>query len=588
MKKQPIDSLTAEDKYTIEKYIFLYANCKCGPLDLVLQEWNKSKRRLYHALGNKLRLKKQIKIKKDTPYVTQMLNNIYHYYPIYYASDITLFKNHLELCNKKNFFEDFCLFVITNSSLNDYEKKSIINMFKYAYLIKGYIDYDFKLQNFSFSVRKGAKTIRTIQKCIKALKYSNISLFNEWKNKVSNVHTNEIENATLVISIHPIDFMTMSDNNCNWTSCMSWITRGCYNAGTIEMMNSNVATVAYLETKHPFKIRLDEDNTLNIPNKSWRSLIYCNKQIVLAGKSYPYAKDELSKCAIHFMQEIVKESFGWEYKFQNQLYKDISSFCGNSFLKYNCIPTANKHKRIVVYTNGMYNDLIEDTDRNYWCSRNYTKGLRLSLSGKLTCLCCGKTIKNSSWISSPDDINNKKICSNCDVAKRCPICDTISWDINSKNLCCSNECKQEAIVIKGQNLVIKKTDFLNKITGKKYFIFAKDEKTQERIVKIIQSFIDGTKKDFTLDLFYKDGLINGRDFIMTSINKNLQPVLNEKIPFSPWWTHCHFNFDSFTVFNFLYHDVQHFFYEIQKPIQYYSYDKEGRVYENSYSLIGRS
>ena len=41
----------------------------------------------------------------------------------------------------------------------------------------------------------------------------------------------------ITLSIHPLDYMTMSDNNCGWDSCMSWQEEGCYRQGTVEMMN---------------------------------------------------------------------------------------------------------------------------------------------------------------------------------------------------------------------------------------------------------------------------------------------------------------------------------------------------------------
>ena len=82
MKKQPIDSLTKQDRYNIRKYIYLYNNCNCGPLDIVLGEWNQAKRRLYHAFGNQLRVKKKIKIENKFKYKTncQHQQNYFSFY----------------------------------------------------------------------------------------------------------------------------------------------------------------------------------------------------------------------------------------------------------------------------------------------------------------------------------------------------------------------------------------------------------------------------------------------------------------------------------------------------------------------------
>ena len=72
---------------------------------------------------------------------------------------------------------------------------------------------------------------------------------------------------------------------------MSWSRNGCYHAGTLEMMNSNVAAVAYLESNSEYALHLDETGEVYpIPNKSWRSLVFIHKDIILCGKSYPYFK----------------------------------------------------------------------------------------------------------------------------------------------------------------------------------------------------------------------------------------------------------------------------------------------------------
>ena len=223
MKKQPLDSLTEQDKYNIRKYIYLYTNCNCGPLDVVLGEWNQAKKRLYHAFGNQLRVKKKIKIEYDTKLIKRELKSIYHHYIPYSDYDMRYVSKLYEKDSKENLYINFFIFITNIDDISYKEKINILNLFSYKYIIDGYIKESFKLANYNFSVRDGAKTIRTIQKCIKALGYDNIELFNQWRNDINTINSNQLNEATLVLSINPIDFMTMSDNQCNWTSCMSWI-----------------------------------------------------------------------------------------------------------------------------------------------------------------------------------------------------------------------------------------------------------------------------------------------------------------------------------------------------------------------------
>ena len=526
-KKQPIDSLTEQDKYTIRKYIYLKNNCKCGPFDIVLQEWNKSKRRLYHAMGNKLRIRKRISLKKDNITLERKLSDVYTYHPIYYVNDINTFKETLISDNIINFYNDFLIYVFNLQNISPSEKMFIANLFKYKYIIEGYISNkaDFKLKEYSFSVQNGAKTMRTIQKCVKALKYPNIELFNKWRNSINTINSNNLTSFDMVISIHPIDFITMSDNTCNWTSCMSW-EKGCYSAGTIEMMNSNVAAVAYIESEKPYTIILDSEHQITIPNKSWRSLLFCNKNIILAGKSYPYAQENISKEVIKFMREIVKKTVHWDYKFKEQKYQDIKHYYRNGFLKYSCNPTYNNHKKIIIYTNGMYNDFIEDRDCDYWCARNLTKGFKLSLSGKVTCMCCGKPMYYPWDIYCPDDINNIKFCDDC-CKKICPICGTMHYHSDNEYHLCSEECKKDAVIFPGQKRVISKVDFLSK-SEKQIIIFARNAGIYDTIIDFCYNIeknnkmsVNEVKQMIINTLICQYDFIYGRDFYIKIIPKIL-------------------------------------------------------------------
>ena len=522
---QPIDSLTEQDKYNIRKYIYLYTNCNCGPLDIVLREWNKSKRRLYHAFGNKLRIKKTIKLDRNKQSLARELSQIYIPYTFYSKNDLSFRKQRLLMDKtqsmiEQSFYSDFFLYIVDYPNLSADEKINIMSLFNYDYIISGYLNIDFKLQHYNFSVRRGAKTIRTIQKCLKALGYSNIELFNKWRNDINTINSNQLNEVTLVLSINPIDYMTMSDNQCNWTSCMSWISPGCHSAGTIEMMNSNVAIVAYLEAKKNFKIVLDENNKLIMPNKSWRSLIFCHKQLLLVGKSYPYYRKDISIEALNFLREVVKESFNWNYQFINQKYKDIKNFYNNDFLKYYCVPNYHHgSKKIITYTNGMYNDMIEDTSSPYWCCRNVTKGIRINLSGKNTCMCCGEVIDNDNYYEDYDEgyLLSEKICEYCSKENKCPICGVINYSTDNKYHLCSNECKEDALIFPGQNSIISRTEFLSK-TDKTFFIFSKNKKVFEDIYSKLYDY-RGDKIFYTgIDNFLKDlGYIKGRDYLLKEV-----------------------------------------------------------------------
>lgn len=57
------------------------------------------------------------------------------------------------------------------------------------------------------------------------------------------------------------------------------------------MMNSNLTVIAYTKTKKKVK-RTDWND------KSWRCLFYINKNILLAGKEYPFQHEEMKKAIL--------------------------------------------------------------------------------------------------------------------------------------------------------------------------------------------------------------------------------------------------------------------------------------------------
>lgn len=459
---RPIDALTDIDRTTIASYISIYGDAECGPMEATLREWNKNKTKLFKAFGRKLRVAKQISIPKDTAIIASELDTIYHPYIFWYKEDIQDYIRHPEQANSmiRNEFIQTVLFFWAKKNYCRQDLYTLSRLFLHKNLVKGYIcsleaDEPYHFHDFKCTIKNGMKTIRTIQKVLKATKFPKMELFEEWRNKVSLVQTSDVIHAKLVLSIHPIDFMTMSDNACNWSSCMSWSHRGCYHAGTLEMMNSNLAAVAYLESDSEYALHLNETGEVYpIPNKSWRSLVYIHKDIILCGKSYPYSKNEITFHVLDLARSLVKNNLNWNYKFINQEYRDMKNIDGNYYLRDWFNPYYDKHRKhhtITFYTNGMYNDIIE-AKYPYYCCRNYVEEpLKICLSGPATCICCGKRIDGNDRydINSYDDRGQNKICWECQSKKRCVSCGKFHYEIKyhiDNRYYCSDECVENTII----------------------------------------------------------------------------------------------------------------------------------------------
>ena len=244
---------------------------------------------------------------------------------------------------------------------------------------------------------------------------------------------------------------------------MSWTNNGCYSAGVLEMMNSNLAVVAYLENSTPY-ITTDKEHPIS--NKSWRALVFIHKNIILVGKNYPYYNEFLCNEVLNFVKELVYKNLKWEYQFNNQQYHDMIHSYNNYYMRNyfdTNHDTKKEHHNIFVYTYGMYNDIIEDTGSKYWCCRNKVKkSLKLCLSGPATCICCGQPIMDKEEIFKPDDLGGDCICFECHYNNTCKCCGTIKTDNyrTKYGTYCSENCLENTLYFPGLKSVISTSDFL--------------------------------------------------------------------------------------------------------------------------------
>ena len=421
-KMELIDYLTPADKELIKSYIETYAECTPVDINKSLFYWNKNKRKMFKALGNKLRVKIPIKINTNEQLFSFNLQHIYQPPFSYFPDNLT---NHSFILCVEEYF----------SNVTAQEKEKIRIFFQYAYIKTGIVGGNYYFQKEGEKVLKipyGTKIIKAIQKFLKYYNFPFMDRFEDWRNAISNLTTSKDISANLVFSIHPIDFLTLSDNACGWHSCMSWMSHGGYSSGVIEMMNSNMVVVAYLESEKPFYF-----NNYKIPNKSWRVLMYVHKNILLEGKSYPYYNKDVALVVLDNLRKLLYNNIGWKYQYINQEYEDDRMYYDNNYARsvpVNSLRKKNKHC-IFIYTNGMYNDLIKDHEYVYWCCRNWVpKTIKINASGIGNCMFCGKPMQTQSMINETlyeEDLDcgrEDKYCLNCREEFYCTGCDRLVGD----------------------------------------------------------------------------------------------------------------------------------------------------------------
>lgn len=384
-----IEKLSADDKERINNYINKWGVPTENFIGLEewLQNWSHSNQKLYKLLGNQLIRKFDIRLSKTREHLrTEM---------------ITLLK--------LPFKESYHNFYVNVLKQDKDLPSAVLRSFSRLSDVDNFVDdsvgvpikYKRKDSKKILQIQKGMKPIRAFQKVIEYYKdiYEFVG-FEEFKNQHSLILNDKLTKGKLCVSIHPLDYMTMSDNASNWSSCMSWVSQGCYEIGTVEMMNSNNVLCCYLEGHDLFNfgkdVELYNDSSYCWNNKKWRQLVYITKDILMSGKAYPYQSKEITFALLSFIKDLAKENLNWTYTFGPELYQDMIHINNTHAMNLNreWILNGNTFKHNIIWdTKGMYNDMFNDNDTPYWCYRNKVKKNKIiSVSGKSNCLCCNKSV----------------------------------------------------------------------------------------------------------------------------------------------------------------------------------------------------
>lgn len=408
-----INLLPQKDKELMEKYIYLYGTKNFIGLDEYLKHWEKSKKKLYRLLGGKFQL--------EIPYscsVTEEEMRARFFKFLKQSVFIEKFQSFISEKRMEAYYDNLLELVYTNTYVENKISKTI--KFKTK-------------ENKEICLQKGMKPVRALQKIVHAFpEYFSKETFEDFRIKHSLCLNDKILKGTLVLSIHPFDFITMSDNNSDWSSCMSWMNEGCYHLGTVEMMNSNNVIVAYLKSETtPFYFG-EKDKEEKWNNKKWRQLIYVTKDIIVSGKSYPYTNKDISMIAIEKIKKLAEQNLSWTYTFGPEKYQDMKHINSLEAMENNkhWLKNGDSFKHNIIFdTKAMYNDMVSDNDVDYWCYRNKVKRMKIiSISGKAPCACCGENaIREIAYADNYHDRwedPERIICHTCWDATVCNYCNS--------------------------------------------------------------------------------------------------------------------------------------------------------------------
>lgn len=157
------------------------------------------------------------------------------------------------------------------------------------------------------------KSIPRGMKLLKAFKYfvPGERALDDIQTRASQIIQENKVTGTLCFSVHPLDFLSSSENNYNWRSCHAL--DGEYRAGNLSYMLDKSTIICYLKGAEKVKLPLfPEDVPWN--NKKWRVLLHFseNWDIIFAGRQYPFESEEgIETVRTLLLSKISKDVFSY-------------------------------------------------------------------------------------------------------------------------------------------------------------------------------------------------------------------------------------------------------------------------------------
>lgn len=418
------DKLPQEDVAQLNSYLNNYSDggyIEADQMSHFLRFWDTNKEAFFRMFGEKFILDKEVLFEKPSDEMEEEMDSVIRWGNPLVKRFRQEFKHSTGLIFEDDYDKNYALQSFVDSASILVKNESPFDSF----VIPG----KFTKNGKSLQINSGCKVVKMIGKIADAIgvdvkaricpnghidiaddvcpycgeKVKEMDGYEAFRQAHSQVLNQKKIRGKLCLSIHPLDFLTMSDNDCGWTSCMSWMEEyGDYRLGTIEMMNSACVVIAYVEAKDKMWV-CGRDWS----NKKWRQLYIVTPELILGNKQYPYFSDELQGAAIKWLRDLATASVGWGP------YTDEAHQIRN-----NAWNTINGHDSVHfnLWTNYMYND-IYDTKLAYVAPTRFDDtSFDLCISGPAVCCQCGDIIEY-------DTVEAYHVlCRACDGHWRCDCC----------------------------------------------------------------------------------------------------------------------------------------------------------------------
>lgn len=397
------EALTTEDIDLIRNYIEAYGgkndeydatDCYVQSMPNTMAPWAEAKERLYTMFGEQIILRKSFNFSKGVDELADEINEAR-----YRRDDNGIAR--MEALIRQNFWMRSDYLAL---GLNDEEADNITRLIdSYMLANNSWSRTEFTVNG--IRVNTGAKVVKILGKILATFENQEWNeIFEEFRLEHSRILNQKKLTGELCLSIHPLDFMTMSDNNEGWDSCMSWQACGDYRQGTVEMMNSPCVVVAYLR---------NPNYEMDVPgghwnSKKWRCLFVVDRDVIVNIREYPYCNAELVGECLNWLKSLAEKNLHYQYRDTTCLFR---ADC------YDNVQVGEKKIPVKFSTGHMYSDFR--FDHLMYLNDNLPEKIDIYYSGVSECLSCGKTSSgyDESFMSS-----NDLVCHSCNGEGECEEC----------------------------------------------------------------------------------------------------------------------------------------------------------------------
>ena len=316
----------------------LHGSASAGRL---LKDWGKNKKHFFTQFGNQSIIStEEISLDVTDEYVV--------------ANDFNKFRNRISDYCESEFqtecIKSFLQFGVGREGFKD----NIVNLDWNSKSIESFYKFDSDCKP-TYSVNKGTKFSRALKnffnlrgedKDEQEMRLKGLQdLYSTFRQNFSSK-----SKGKLFLSIHPLDYITISDNNHNWSSCHNFY-EGDYRIGNLNYMADKTTLVAYFCTDDNFDEELYILPNTKWNSKRWRVLVHLEeidgKLVIIYNRQYPFKSDVLIKELDKLLVETYKTSapstfmeYGDSRLNKKRLYRTGNGTChyvdigrGNSFVR---------------------------------------------------------------------------------------------------------------------------------------------------------------------------------------------------------------------------------------------------------------